>query len=136
MALLIESTALIGLERRGRGANAFGSVTREEDLAIAAITASEILVGRYNADSPQRRITRERWVEDALGRLPLLPFELAVARQYAKLWADLSAGGSMIGLHDIQVAATALTHGYGVLTDNVRNFERVPGLVVRQQAWS
>ena len=136
MALLIDSTVLIGLERRGRGASAFGSVTREEDLAIAAITASEILVGRYNADSPQRRITRERWVEDALGRLPLLPFELAVARQYAKLWADLSAGGSMIGLHDIQVAATALTHGYGVLTDNVRDFERVPGLVARQPAWS
>jgi tRNA(fMet)-specific endonuclease VapC len=42
----------------------------------------------------------------------------------------------MIGLHDIEVAATALTHGYGVLTDNVRDFERVPGLIVRQPVWS
>jgi tRNA(fMet)-specific endonuclease VapC len=136
MALLIDSTVLIGLERRGGDAGEFGSVTHDEHLAIAAITASEILVGVYNADSTQRRITRERWVEDALGRLPLLPFELAVARQYAKLWADLSADGNMIGLHDIQVAATALTRGYGVLTDNVRDFERVPGLVVRKPVWS
>ena len=64
MALLIESTALIGLERRGRGASAFGSVTREEDLAIAAITASEILVGIYTIDSDGNR-------ESELVRVPL-----------------------------------------------------------------
>src|SRR5688572_20478956 len=126
MALLIDSTILIGLERRGKDSAEVITVIPEEDLAIAAITASEILVGVYSADSQQRRARRERWVEDALGRFPILPFDLEVARRYAQLWFDLSAAGGMIGLHDIQVAATALSQGYAVLTENVRDFERVP----------
>jgi tRNA(fMet)-specific endonuclease VapC len=135
MALLIDSTVLISLERRGKDPDELVATIPDEDLAMAAITASEILVGVHNADSPQRRMNREKWVEGALGRFLLLPFDLAVARVYAKVWADLTAGGTMIGLHDIQVAATALTHGYAVLSENVRDFGRVPGLVVQQPAW-
>jgi len=136
MALLIDTTVLIGLERRGGKLDELVTGMPDEQFALATITASEILVGIYRTDSAQRRVSRERWVEDALGRLPVLPFDLTVARLHAKLWAELSAGGTMIGLHDIQVAATALTHGYSVLTENVREFGRVPGLVVRQPAWS
>jgi len=135
MALLIDSTVLIGLERRGRDPDALVAMIPDEEVAIAAITASEILVGVHKADSSERRVLREKWVEDALGRFPLLPFDLTVARRHAKLWADLSAGGTMIGLHDIQIAATALAHSYGVLTENVRDFQRVPGLIVQPPAW-
>ena len=136
MALLIDSTVLIGLERRGRDSAELPTAIADEDLAIAAITASEILFGVQRADSPQRRNKREAWVEDALARFPLLSFDLEAARQYAKLWAELSASGSVIGLHDLQVAATAIAHGYDVLTENVRDFGRVPSLIVRQPAWS
>jgi tRNA(fMet)-specific endonuclease VapC len=136
MALLIDSTVLIGLERRGRDSAEFPTVIADEDLAIAAITASEILFGVHRADSPQRRTKREAWVEDALARFPFVAFDIEAAQQYAKLWAELSASGSMIGLHDLQAAATALAHGYGVLTENVRDFGRVPSLIVRQPAWS
>ena len=41
----------------------------------------------------------------------------------------------MIGAHDLQIAATALAWGYAVLTDNLRDFHRVPGLEVRQPIW-
>ncbi len=41
----------------------------------------------------------------------------------------------MIALHDLIIAATALANGYGVLTENVRDFIRVPGLEVRQPTW-
>jgi predicted nucleic acid-binding protein len=132
MAILIDSSVLIGLERRGKDPDELETVTDEESFALASITASEILVGVHRADSSQRRQRRQKWVEDALGRFLVLPLDLSVARLHAQLWAQLSASGAMIGLHDIQVAATALAHDYAVLTDNVRDFERVPGLVVRQ----
>ena len=41
----------------------------------------------------------------------------------------------MIGPHDAQIAATGLAYGYGVLTDNTKHFERVPGLVVMAPRW-
>ncbi len=135
MAVLIDTSVLIGLERRGKDLGALVTATNDESIALASITASEILVGMHRADSSQRRQQREKWVEDALGRFSILPFDLSVARLHAQLWAQLSASGAMIGIHDIQVAATALAYNYAVLTDNVRDFERVPGLAVRQPLW-
>jgi predicted nucleic acid-binding protein len=55
-----------------------------------------------------------------------------MARRHAQLWADLAAVRLPIGVHDSLIAATALTHGYAVLTENPREFQRVPGLVVRR----
>jgi len=135
MAVLIDSSVLIGLERRGKDLDDLMSLTLDESFALASITASEILVGIYRADSPQRRHHRETWVENALALFPVLPFDLTVARVHAQLWAQLLTTGLMIGLHDVQVAATALSRDYSVLTDNVRDFERVPGLIVRQPEW-
>jgi hypothetical protein len=51
-----------------------------------------------------------------------------VARTHARLWAQLAAG-TPVGAHDLLIAATALAHGYAVLTDDPRDFGRVPGLV-------
>ena len=67
--------------------------------------------------------------------MPILPFGLAEARIHARIWAGLTASGTLIGAHDLLIAATALAHGFDLLTDNVREFSRVPGLVVRQPVW-
>jgi tRNA(fMet)-specific endonuclease VapC len=47
----------------------------------------------------------------------------------------LRSSGLTIGPYDAIIAATALANGYDVLTDNIREFSRVPGLVVRQPNW-
>jgi predicted nucleic acid-binding protein len=47
----------------------------------------------------------------------------------------LAAAGQLIGDRDLLIAATALTHGYDLLTNNLRDFARVPGLRVRQPTW-
>ena len=66
---------------------------------------------------------------------PALPFDLRVARMHARIWAQLAAAGQPIGAHDVLIAATALAHGYAVLTQHLRDFQQVPGLVVRQPNW-
>lgn len=75
------------------------------------------------------------FVERVLARVPVLPFDLAVARMHAQLAFELFAIGRPIGSHDLLIAATAVAHGYDLLTLNVREFERVPGLIVRRPHW-
>ena len=81
-----------------------------------------------------QRARREAFVEAILDRMPVLPFDLKSARVHARLVAQLEKGGFRIGAHDLLIAATALTHGRAVLTVNVREFERVPGLEIRSLA--
>jgi tRNA(fMet)-specific endonuclease VapC len=59
-----------------------------------------------------------------------VPITEPVARVHAEVWSELAARGDVLGAHDLWIAATALTHGFGVVTLDVADFERVPGLRV------
>lgn len=135
MAQLIDSSIFIALERRGERFGALVEVAPDEPVGLASITASELLAGVHRADSLERRLRREAFVEAILEVVPVLPFDLRVARTYAELWAHLAGTGQMIGAHDLLIAATAVTYDYAVLTQNLRDFQRVPTLVVRQPYW-
>jgi predicted nucleic acid-binding protein len=69
-------------------------------------------------------------VEGVLAALPLLPYDLLVARVHARVWAALAEAGADVGAHDRIVAATAIAAGWRVGTANLRHFGRVPGLDV------
>ncbi len=136
MAQLIDTSVLVTLERRGWPLSSLAATAPDEPVALASITASELLMGVYRANTPERQVRRRVFVEALLGRLPVLPFDLQVARQHAQLWAELVATGQLVGAHDLLIAATAMAHGYAVLTENAREFHRVPGLIVHQPDWS
>jgi len=122
---LLDSSVLIHIERSGSTL----TLGDDEEVAVAAITASELLHGVHRAD-PQTRAQREAFVEHVLHVLPVLPFSLETARVHARLWADLAAAGQLIGPHDLILAATALALGWSVATYSAPEFTRVPGLVV------
>jgi tRNA(fMet)-specific endonuclease VapC len=135
MALLIDSSVLIELERRSQSPNLLGQFAPDESLVIASITVSELLVGAYRADTPERRLRRVAFLESALAYLTVLSFDTRAARTHARILTDLTSIGRVIGANDLLIAATALANDYAVLTENVREFERVPGLVVRRPDW-
>jgi tRNA(fMet)-specific endonuclease VapC len=135
MALLIDTSVFIALERRGDNPEEILQLAPDEQIGIAAITAAELLTGVHRADSPGRRRKREAFVEALLLLLPIVAFDLEAARVHARIWADLAVRGTPIGPHDLIVAATALARGDAVLTENVEEFARVPGLSVRRPAW-
>ena len=135
MALVIDAGVFITLERRGFAPDDIQPVARAEPPAIAAITASELLFGVHRADNEARRMRRTSCVEGIFARVDLLTFSLDVARIHARVWAHLAAIGTPIGQNDLVVAATALLHGFPVLTENVREFDRVPDLVVIRPTW-
>jgi tRNA(fMet)-specific endonuclease VapC len=99
----------------------------DDQVAIAAITASELLHGVHRA-TEEHRARREAFVAAVLNAFPVLSFDLLVARVHARLWAGLASSGADVGAHDRIVAATAMSTGWRVGTANMRHFDRIPGL--------
>jgi predicted nucleic acid-binding protein len=123
------------MERRGLEPAQVAEIVGAELAAIASMTASELLAGVHRANTPSRRRLRQAFVEAVFERLPVFPFDLPSARTHAELLAQLTVAGRPVGAHDLIIAATALAHGAALLTDNIRDFQRIPDLVVRQPVW-
>ena len=130
MGLILDSSVLIAAERLVLPIEPFLESLGDEELAIASITAAELLHGCHRAPDPGVRARRSAFVEGILGIMPIVPFGLGEARRHAELWAQLLEDGTPIGPHDLIVAATGLALGFGVATLNAREFSRVPGLRV------
>lgn len=127
MAVLIDTSVLVDAERRGQPLE---RSIGEQERAISAITASELLHGVHRATDERVRVRREAFVEHLLASIEALPVTIAVARAHAGIWAGLERRGKIIGAHDLWIAATAVAHGMSVATANAGEFERVPGLAV------
>lgn len=102
---------------------------RQGSACVSVVTVSELLQG-VHLGSPDRKPKRRAFVDRILRVLDPIPIDTEVARTHSELWAELTSIGALIGSHDLWIAATAVTHDFEVLTLNVRDFERVPGLRV------
>jgi tRNA(fMet)-specific endonuclease VapC len=128
VGLVLDTWVLVAAERRAVRFDALLESLGEESVAIAAITASELLHGCHRASDPGVRARRAAFVDALLDAIPVLPFGLPEARRHAELWAELARTGGAIGPHDLLIAATALAQGHALVTINQREFSRVPGL--------
>lgn len=124
MGVLIDTSLLVAIER--------GHVPRlvvTEDSAISVITVSELLHGVHRATGAHR-IRRKASVDEVLDQFNVIEITERVAHVHAEVWSELERHGTTVGDHDLWIGATALTHGFGVMTRNARDFERIPGLRV------
>ena len=128
MGLVIDTDVLI-LAERSQAVLDFGRFQDEGMAYISAITASELLVGVHRAQDPGVRARRTAFVEALLSALPALPVDLETARVHAQLLSQLPTQET-IGAHDALIAATALRHGYAVLTRNAKDFRKLAGVRV------
>jgi tRNA(fMet)-specific endonuclease VapC len=130
VATLIDASLLIAAERGRLDWDAVAAAQGEEGVAVAAITASELLHGVHRAADPTVRTRRSAFVERVLGQIPVISFDVVVARVHARVWAELAAKGAMVGAHDLLIGATALATGGRVATRDLRSFPKIPGLDV------
>ena len=128
MAVLIDSSILIEAERGRLDLEPHVARHGEEEAFLSVVTASELLHGVHRATQADVRARRSAFVEGVLERFPLLSVDLACARAHAQVRADLRRAGALIGPHDLWLAATCVAHGLTMVTANVREFARVPGL--------
>ena len=128
MGTLIDTSILIGVQRGPLDPARLGSEDDDEPVAIAAITASELLHGVHRLSSAVARTRAERFVERVLASIPVIPFDLEVARVHARLDAELSAAGTPVGDADLMIAATAVALDYRIATRDLRSFPKIKGL--------
>lgn len=129
MGILIDSSVLIAAERGQLDLEPLLKDQGQENIAIAAITASELLHGLHRMKGA-KRARSEALVERLLGLLPVIDFNLPAARVHATLGADLGVRGTPVGPHDLMIAATAVLLDYAVATRDLRSFPRIRGLKV------
>jgi len=97
------------------------------DVCISVITKSELLFG---VEVSPRRQQDELALTAFLGYVEVLDFPDTASSHFAKIRADLKKRGAMIGANDLFIAAHARSLGLTLVTNNSREFGRIPHLVM------
>ncbi len=97
----------------------------QEQLCISTVTLMELIYGAEKSANPERNLHS---IEGFAARLEVLQYDADAAAHTGQLRAELAKAGTPIGPYDQMIAGHARSMGLVVVTNNIREFERVPGL--------
>jgi len=100
---------------------------RESGVAISSITVAELYYGVFNSQHAEKN--NANLINFFIG-LDILDFDSVAAIEYGRIRAVLRKKGTPIGHMDLMIAAHAKSRGFILVTDNVREFERVEGMQI------
>ena len=132
MGLVIDTNFFINVENNRAKMQELDSYTSYGEVYISAITAAELLLGVHLASDMAIRINRHAFVDNILRSIPSLAFDAKVARTYAEIYAYFFKPRckATANVHDLQIAATALTYDFPILTNNIKDFKPIPGIKI------
>jgi tRNA(fMet)-specific endonuclease VapC len=96
-------------------------------MAISSITLSELIYGAEKSLHTDKNLEA---VEEFVSHLEVLPYDAKASQHYGQIKAALEKKGQIIGENDIHIAAHAISHGLILVSNNVREFKRVPNLAL------
>lgn len=99
----------------------------QDQMCISAVTWGELIYGAEKSSHPERNLAD---IEQMAARLEIAPFETLAAAHFGQLRAELYRIGKPIGPYDMMIAGHARSMGFILVTNNLKKFERVPGLRV------
>jgi tRNA(fMet)-specific endonuclease VapC len=136
VGLVLDTSALVSVERDGGDVGEALSGLGDEPTVLPAIVYAELLVGVELADTSRRAASRRAWVGALAAAIPIVDFDRRLAERWAEVRGELARRGDLIPANDLQVAATAVGLGFGVLVGSrdEAHFRRVPGLRVETLA--
>ncbi len=102
----------------------------EGRLAMSAVTLMELLYGAEKSSDP---VKNTRIIEGLTARLTVLDYDTAAAQHTGQIRAELAQAGQPIGPYDQMIAGHARSLGLVLVSHNMREFGRVPGL--RSESW-
>jgi tRNA(fMet)-specific endonuclease VapC len=124
---LLDTNIISDLVRNPQGMAAERIATvGESNICTSIIVAAELRYGC--AKSGSKRLLKA--VEDLLGEIAVLPFEVPADLDYGRIRSELEAAGRPIGSNDLLIAAHACATGATIVTANEDEFRRVRGLKV------
>lgn len=136
MGLILDSSVVIASERRGetveRLLERVVGATGDQEAALSAIGLTELIHGLYRARTPEVRLRRQSFLDELLRDLTVYPYTKETAMLAGKLDGEQQSKGVVIPFGDLLIGAAALSLGFSVLTENLRHFQKVPGLSVIQ----
>lgn len=125
--LLDSDTCIYALSRRHPAVSARFDLLKPGEAVISAVAYGELLFGASKSNAPAAAAARLTALTLVAG---LAPLPMAAAGHYAEIRRHLEAAGKPIGANDIWIAAHARATGLVLVTNNEREFRRVPGLAV------
>jgi predicted nucleic acid-binding protein len=135
VGIVLDSSVLIGAERAGQNPRAVieDLVVKlgDTEATLSIITLVELAQGIERAESAARQTGRERFIEELLKEIPVEPITVPIAFRAGKIDGSM-AKGLTIPLGDLLIGVTALELGYAVVTHNIRHFQMIPNLEVKQ----
>ncbi|TWC77364.1 tRNA(fMet)-specific endonuclease VapC [Rhizobium sp. SJZ105] len=102
-----------------------------DQLCISSVSLMELIYGAEKSASPEKNLSV---VEGFAARLEVLPYDELAASHTGQLRAELARSGTPIGPYDQLIAGHARSRGLVMVTNNRREFDRVPGL--RVEDWT
>ena len=96
-------------------------------MAISSITLSELIYGAEKSLNTDKNLEA---VEEFVSHLEVLPYDAKASQHYGQIKAAFEKKGQIIGENDIHIAAHAISHGLILVSNNVREFKRVPNLAL------
>lgn len=94
-------------------------------MCISGVTLGELIYGAEKSSRPEKNLAV---IEGLVARLVVLPFDENAAFHFGQLRAELANSGKIIGPYDMMIAGHARSSGLILVTNNMGEFERVPGL--------
>lgn len=126
--LLLDTTFLVDGDRSGSLLEDL--ISDDDEVAVAAITIAELLVGVYLADDAHRT-ARQEFVDAVTEVVPIIDYDSAVAVSHAELLVAARRQGRLRGAHDLIIAATAKATQREVVSADRTAYDELPGVSVR-----
>lgn len=129
---LLDTNILIYIrQRRPREVQTrFGNL-RAGEAAISVVTYGELIYGIERAGNANVALVT---LQELVSLVPVLPLPVGAAKDYGRIRAELSSKGQLIGNNDLWIAAHAMASELILVTNNVREFRRVPDLTIENWA--
>jgi tRNA(fMet)-specific endonuclease VapC len=136
MGIVLDTSVLIAGERRGEGVQAIIqrvlTTHGEQDAALSVVTLVELTHGIYRARSDADRERRRVFTHELRQDMAVVPVTAEIAELAGRIEGEQAMQGVSIAFEDLLIGATALHMNYAVVTLNVRHFQLIPGLTVKQ----